>query len=59
MIGVYPGGMNTEFWNHSRDYVAEEKSNSFMNPKDVAKVMLDNVMNYNSLNVADIIIERN
>lgn len=59
VIGVYPGGMNTEFWNHSRDYVAEEKSNSFMNPKDVAKVMLDNVMNYNSLNVADIIIERN
>lgn len=59
VIGVYPGGMNTEFWNHSRDYVAEEKSNSFMNPKDVAKVILDNVMNYDSLNVADIMIERN
>ena len=30
-----------------------------MNPKDVAKVILDNVMNYDNLNVADIIIERN
>ncbi len=59
IIGVYPGGMNTEFWNDSRDYVAEEKSSSFMNPKDVAKVILDNVMNYDNLNVADIIIERN
>lgn len=59
IIGVYPGGMNTEFWNNSRDHVSEEKSNSFMNPKDVAKVILDNVMNYDNLNVADIIIERN
>lgn len=59
IIGVYPGGMNTEFWNDSRDYVAEEKSSSFMNPKEVAKVILDNVMNYDNLNVADIIIERN
>ncbi len=59
IIGVYPGGMNTEFWNNSRDYVSEEKSSSFMNPKDVAKVILDNVMNYDNLNVADIIIERN
>lgn len=59
IIGVYPGGMNTGFWNNSRDYVAEEKSNSFMHPKDVAKVILDNVMNYDNLNVADIIIERN
>lgn len=59
IIGVYPGGMDTDFWNDSRDYVAEEKSSSFMNPKDVAKVILDNVMNYENLNVADIIIERN
>ena len=59
IIGVYPGGMNTEFWNNSREYVSEEKSGSFMNPKDVATVILDNVLNYKNLNVADIIIERN
>lgn len=59
VIGVYPGGMNTGFWNDSREYVSEEKSNSFMNPKDVAQVILDNVTNYKNLNVADIMIERN
>lgn len=59
IIGVYPGGMNTEFWNNSRNYVSEEKSNSFMHPADVATVILDNIMNYRNLNVADIIIERN
>ncbi len=59
VIGVYPGGMNTEFWNDNRDYVSEEKSNSFMNPKDVAMVIIDNITSYNTLTVADIIIERN
>ena len=58
IMGVYPGGMNTEFWKNSRDYVSEEKSNSFMTPKDVAKVIIDNGMNYTNLNVADIMIER-
>lgn len=59
IIGVYPGGMNTEFWKENREYVSEEKSDKFMNPTDVATVILDNIMNYNNLNVADIIIERN
>lgn len=59
VIGVYPGGMNTKFWDESRDYVSKEKSNSFMNPKDVATVILDNITNYKNLNVADIMIERN
>lgn len=58
-MGVYPGGMDTEFWKNSRDCVLEEKSNSFMSPKDVAKVIIDNGMNDTNLNVADIIIERN
>ena len=50
--------MNTNFWNNSRDYVSEEKANSFMNPTDVAKVILDNI-SYDSLKVSDITIERN
>ncbi len=57
IVGVYPGGMNTNFWNNSRDYVSEEKSNTFMNPKDVAKVIVDNIT-YEGLNVSDIMIER-
>ena len=40
----------------NRDYIPEEKSNLFMNPKDVARVILDNAINYNSLNVSDITI---
>lgn len=59
VIGVYPGGMNTEFWKENRNYISEEKSDAFMNPKDVATVILDNITNYKNLNVADIIIERN
>ncbi|MCI8965651.1 MAG: SDR family NAD(P)-dependent oxidoreductase [Clostridia bacterium] len=59
IVGAYPGGMNTEFWKENRNYVSEEKSNTFMNPRDVATVILDNIINYNSLNISDIIIERN
>lgn len=59
VIGVYPGGMNTAFWENSRDYVSMDKSNTFMNPADVAAVILDNILNYKNLTVSDIIIERN
>ena len=59
VIGVYPGGMNTDFYKNSRDYVSLEKQNSFMNSKDVANVILSNITNDMNLTVADIIIERN
>lgn len=59
VIGVYPGGMNTDFWNESRDYVSLDKQNTFMNPKDVAKVLVNNLLTDGNLNVSDIRIERN
>lgn len=59
VIGVYPGGINTDFYKDSRDYVSIEKQDSFMNPNDVANVILDNILNDANLTVADIIIERN
>lgn len=59
VIGVYPGGINTNFYKNSRDYVSEEKQNTFMNPKDVANTLLSNVLNNTNLTVADIVIERN
>lgn len=59
IIGVYPGGINTEFYKNSRDYVSEEKQATFMKPYDVAKTIIDNVTNETNLTVADIIIERN
>lgn len=59
VIGVYSGGINTEFYKNSRDYVLEEKQATFMKPSDVAKTIIDNVTNDTNLTVADIIIERN
>lgn len=59
VIGVYPGGINTEFYKNSRDYVSKEKQATFMKPYDVAKTIIDNVTNGTNLTVADIIIERN
>jgi len=59
VIGVYPGGINTDFYKNSRDYVSVEKQNTFMNPKDVANVIVNNVFNNINLTVSDLIIERN
>ena len=59
IIGVYPGGINTEFYKNSRDYISEEKQSTFMNPKDVARTIIENITNETNLTVADIIIERN
>lgn len=58
VIGVYPGGINTNFYKNSRDYVSLEKQNTFMNPTEVANTILSNVINNKNLTVADIIIER-
>lgn len=59
VIGVYPGGINTNFYKDSRDYVSEEKQNTFMKPSEVANTILENIFSSNNLTVADIIIERN
>lgn len=59
VIGIYPGGINTNFYKNSRDYVTIEKQNTFMNPNEVAKLICDNIFSDLNLNVADIIIERN
>ena len=59
IIGVYPGGINTNFYKDSRDYVLEEKQNTFMDPTEVANTIMENIFSINNLTVADIIIERN
>lgn len=59
VVGVYPGGINTDFYKNSRDYVPLEKQNTFMNPNEVAKIICDNIFTDLNLNVADIFIERN
>ena len=59
IIGVYPGGINTNFYKDSRDYVSQEKQSTFMKASDVAKTILENILNETNLTIADIIIERN
>lgn len=59
VVGVYPGGINTDFYKNSRDYVTKERQNTFMNPNEVAKIICDNIFSDLNLTVADIIIERN
>lgn len=58
IVGVYPGGIDTDFYLNNRDYVSEEKQHTFMSPEEVAQVIIDNVFNDTRLNVADIVIER-
>jgi len=59
VIGVYPGGINTDFYKNSRDYISLEKQRTFMSPKDLAEIIITNVFNELNLTVSDIIIERN
>ncbi len=58
IYAIYPGGINTNFYSQSRDYVSLEKQNTFMDPKDVAEVIFDNVFCDKKLIVEDIIINR-
>lgn len=56
--GVYPGGINTNFYKNSRHYVSQEKQATFMSPKEVAEVIYDNIFNGKNLIVEDLIINR-
>ena len=59
VVAVYPSGMNTAFWETSRDYIPTEKSDTFLDPANVAKLILDNVLQDNDLIDDEQIIKRN
>ncbi|OZG57955.1 short-chain dehydrogenase [Bifidobacterium tissieri] len=59
VVGVYPGGIDTDFYRDSHDYVSLEKQHSFMNAAELAEVILFNLVNDANLTVSDILIERN
>lgn len=59
IVGVYPGGIDTAFYRDSHDYVSEEKQHTFMDPAQLAEVILFNLVNDANLTVSDILIERN
>lgn len=58
VYGVYPGGINTDFYKNSRDYVSIEKQNTFMSPKELATVIFNNTFSSLNLIVEDLIINR-
>lgn len=58
ILGVYPGGINTNFYKNSRDYVSKEKQQTFMPAKDLAEVIYDNIFTNKKLVVEDMIINR-
>ena len=58
VYGVYPGGINTNFYKNSRDYVSLEKQKNFMPSKDLAEVIYENIFTNKKLVVEDLIINR-
>ena len=59
IVGVYPGGIDTDFYRESHDYVSLQKQHTFMDPAQLAEVIVFNLVNPANLTVSDIIIERN
>ncbi len=58
VYGVYPGGINTNFYKNSRDYVSLEKQQTFMPANDLAEIIYENVFAEKKLVVEDLIINR-
>ena len=59
VVGVYPGGIDTDFYHDSHDYVSLDKQHSFMSAAELAEVVLFNLVNDANLTVTDIEINRN
>lgn len=58
IYGVYPGGINTNFYKNSIDYVSKEKQATFMPASDLAEVIYENIFSDKKLIVEDLIINR-
>ncbi len=56
IVGVYPGGMNTSFWNG--EAITNANVETFMNPDEVAEQIVFAVANESKLNVSELVIDR-
>ena len=50
VLGAYMGNMETDLWNHS------EMNSSYMDPDEVAEIILDNLKERNNMKVTDVTI---
>lgn len=57
VMGVYPGGINTSFWNKNRDCCSKEVTDKFMDADKLAKTVFDAITS-DGVAVSDITIDR-
>jgi len=58
VINVYPGGINSDFWKDNRNYVKVGVEDTFARTDEVAKIVVDNLYNRESLILKDIVFEQ-
>lgn len=58
VVNVYPGGINSDFWKDNRNYVKAGVENTFATTKEVAKIIVDNLYNKESLILKDLVFEQ-
>ncbi len=58
VVNVYPGGINTDFWENNRNYVSKEVQQTFASPDEVAKTIVDNLYDKKSLVLKDLVFEQ-
>ena len=58
VVNVYPGGINSNFWDKNRNYVKVGLEDTFASTKEVAKIIVDNLYNKETLILKDIVFEQ-
>lgn len=58
VINVYPGGINSDFWKDNRNYVKVGVEDTFASTEEVAKIIVDNLYNKESLILKDLVFEQ-
>jgi short-subunit dehydrogenase len=58
VINVYPGGINSDFWKDNKNYVSNDVKKTFSTTEEVAKIIVDNLSNKESLILKDLVFEQ-
>ncbi len=58
VVNVYPGGINSDFWKQNRNYVKVGVEESFASTNEVAKIVVENLYNKQSLVLKDLVFEQ-
>ena len=58
VINIYLGGINTEFWKNNRNHVKFGVEDTFASLEEVAKIIVDNLYNKETLILKDLVFEQ-